>query len=69
MLDKGLNNAHVDGDHCCVTVPYVIPYCGSWEKVGEHFENVLELIKLRERHGNTLKTFWEFGENTLRIPK
>jgi hypothetical protein len=39
-------------------------------KVGEHFENFLELIeKLRERHGNTMKTFWELGENTLRIPK
>jgi len=49
MLDKGLNNAHVDGDHCCLTVPYVISYCGSWEKVGERFENFLELIeKLRE---------------------
>jgi hypothetical protein len=69
MLDKGLNNAHVDGDHCCVTVPYVIPYCGSLEKVGEHFENVLELIKLRKRHGNIMKTFWELGEKTLRIPK
>lgn len=69
MLDKGLNNAHVDRDHYCITVPYVIPYCGSWEKVGEHFENFLELIKFRERHGNTMKTFWELGENTLRITK
>lgn len=70
MLDKGLNNAHVDGDHCCLTVPYVNPYCGSWEKVGEHFENFLELIeKLWEHHGNTMKTLWELGENTFKNTK
>jgi hypothetical protein len=58
MLDKGLHNAHVDGDHCCLTVPYVIPYCDSWEKVGEHFENFLELIeKLREHYENLLGTW------------
>jgi hypothetical protein len=44
----------------------------SWEHVGEYFEN-LELLepigKLWKFDARIVRTFWEFGGNTLRTPK
>lgn len=56
----------------CYNISYIVPYCCSWEHVGEYFEN-LELLepigKLWEFDARIVRTFWEFGGNTLRTPK
>jgi hypothetical protein len=49
---------------------HVVPYCYSWENIGEHFENPLG--KLRELDVNVMGFFWELGEfggNTLKTSK
>jgi hypothetical protein len=55
-----------------LNVCYIVPYYCSWEDVGEYFEN-LELLepigKLWEFDARIVRTFWEFGGNTLRTLK
>jgi hypothetical protein len=59
VLDKGLNRAHVGGNHCCLTIPY---FC-FWEHVQKHFGNSLGT------YGNTIINFYECGGNILGTPK
>jgi hypothetical protein len=65
MLNTSLNKAHVGGNHCWLTIPYVSFFSYYWEHVKEQFENFEILI---EHHGNLLGTQWEHFENP-KIPK
>jgi hypothetical protein len=44
MLNKCPNRACVGGDHCWVTILYVVPYCCYWEHIEEHFEKLKGLM-------------------------
>ncbi len=79
MLCRGPNRAHVGGNHCWFTIPYVVPYCCYWEDIGEQFGSPLETLKTPcKLHGNTFKTPWEqqypkesklFGNKLLNHPQ
>ncbi len=56
MLNKYPNRACVGGDHCWVTILYVVPYCYYWEHVEEHFEKLKELMG----------TAWHSSENLVK---
>jgi hypothetical protein len=39
MLDRGPNKVHMGGDHCRLTISYVVFHCCFWHHVDEHFQN------------------------------
>ncbi len=47
------------GDHCWVTILYIVPYCCYWEHVEEHFEKLKELMG----------TAWHSFDEHTKIPK
>jgi hypothetical protein len=49
----------VGGDHCWVTILYVVLYCCYWEHVEEHFEKKEELMG----------TAWHSFENLVSTQK
>ncbi len=61
MLNKSSNKAHVRGNHCWLTIPYVSLFCYYGERVEEQFANFEILI---EHRGNLLGTWWEHFGNT-----
>jgi hypothetical protein len=39
MFDRGPNKVHMGGDHCWLTISYVVFHCCFCKHVEEHFQN------------------------------